>query len=92
MSGAVTPRRVEGGAEDCTDCTLALDIALELEFSRSNRGVALRIMCGAWAAGALAYGVTWVERVPLFVHLASIFAEFLIAGVLALGLESLDVL
>ena len=54
MSGAVIPGRVEGGAKDCTDCTLALDIRLELEFSGSSRGVALRIMCGAWAAGALA--------------------------------------
>ena len=58
MSGAVTPDRMEGGAEDCTDCTLALDSGLEVPASGSNRGVALRTICGAWAAGALAYGAT----------------------------------
>ena len=60
MSGAVTPDRMEGGAEDCTDFTLALDIGLEVPTSDSNRGVALRTICGAWAAGALAWIATCV--------------------------------
>ena len=52
MSGAVILLRADEGAEDCTDCTLAIDLGEES--SDSYWDVVLNTMCDALAAGALA--------------------------------------